>query len=627
MRLPIVIGDYRLLELIGGGSFGTVYRAEIVGSMGFSQHVAVKVLDPSRARERPELVRSLADEAQLLSRISHPNIVQVRQFVHGEHDVLGDTYMMVMELVRGESVRGIIDHLVAAKGAMPVETVLAMLSEAADALAYAHEVGGVDGRSLGLVHRDLKPANLMVTGDGRLKILDFGIAWAAERLVTATATGMTKGTVLYMSPEQVRGMSLDGRSDIYCLGLIAFELLAGELFTPLPPGGLSDLTGVLRMVTETTTEERIPALAAALANPDRHGLRPELADPVTDLLARMLAEEPGERLTARGLSGALDEMPGKWRFNRGRGFLRALVREQRVARGGPDGTFTPEATRAHRTPEASPSDGLPREDAPPEEAEDAPTDDEIDAVDLHTATTDLPAQEPEPVTPARDTRIMKARGGPNAAMGVILMAVGVLMVLFVIFAATRRGPAPENTTAVNVDEWDAEPVVGGLAEPLPEVATPKATPEATPEPRPAGRSKPRSRPRSRVRTKPAATPAPAPTPEPRTTRPEDVNVRVRHKPPKVAIPGSVVRFTARLEGDVDACVPELHLAPAEAGKYARHVLTAQGGAKFEKSVVLPYTEPYARGVRYFLRCCDAGGTCFAGWRTARKPKVVRPPSY
>ncbi len=619
MRLPIVIGDYRLIELIGGGSFGTVYRAEILGSMGYSQHVAVKVLDPSRARERPELVRSLADEAQLLSRISHPNIVQVRQFVHGDHEVLGDTYMMVMELVRGESVRRIIDHLSTEKATMPVETVFAMLSEAADALAYAHDLSG-DGGALGLVHRDLKPANLMVTGDGRLKILDFGIAWATERLVTATATGMTKGTVLYMSPEQVRGMALDGRSDVYCLGLIAFELLAGELFTPLPPGGLADLTGVLRMVTETSTDDRLPVLAAAVRSPDRHGLRDELAEPIVELLGKMLAEEPGDRLTARGLAAAIDDLPGNWRFNRGRGFLRALVRERRVARGGPDGTFTPEATRAHRSPKPAPAPSAVEPPSAPEEPEEAETHDDIE---LHTATGEL-----EPPAAARDTRIIPAQRKSNAAMGVVLMTVGLVMVLAVLFAATRSGPEQEITqTVAAAGEWDAEPAAGSLAEPLPEVATPEeATPQATPTPR---REKPRAR--MKVKPRPEAKPTPEPvaeaTPAGRATPRESVDVKIRHKPPKVAIPGSVVRFTARLEGDKEACTPELHLAPAQAGNYERHVLTGEGGGKFAKAVALPYTEPYARGVRYFLRCCDDGGTCYAGWRSARKPKVVRPPTY
>ncbi len=109
MRLPQTVGSYRLVERLGAGSFGSVYRAEVLGALGFSQDVAVKILDPARAIERPDLIASLADEAVLLSRLQHPNIVQVRGLERIEHDFLGTTYAMVMELVRGIPLRRLID--------------------------------------------------------------------------------------------------------------------------------------------------------------------------------------------------------------------------------------------------------------------------------------------------------------------------------------------------------------------------------------------------------------------------------------------------------------------------------------------------------------------------------------
>ena len=208
MRLPQTVGVYRLVERLGSGSFGTVYRAEVVGALGFSQDVAVKVLDPARAIERPDMVASLADEAALLSRLQHPNIVQVRGLEKIEHDFLGTTYAMVMELVRGIPLRRLIDAAVERGHVIPAQASLLLLSEAAEALQYAHAMRGADGRPMNFVHRDMKPGNVLVTKDGRTKILDFGIAFAAERKVTSTAAGMTKGTVLYMSPEQVRGLAL-----------------------------------------------------------------------------------------------------------------------------------------------------------------------------------------------------------------------------------------------------------------------------------------------------------------------------------------------------------------------------------------------------------------------------------
>jgi len=266
VRLPQRVGDYTLLEQLGAGSFGTVYRAQIEGDLGFSQQVAVKLVDASHARHSPRLITSLADEAQFLARVTHPNIVAVRRFVRVDHPFLGEAHLMEMELVRGATVTQLFRQISEGAARIPVDAVLSMLLEAVDALVYAHGLKAPDGRATGLVHRDLKPDNLIISVDGRLKMLDFGIAWAEDRMATTTATGVAKGTPLYMSPEQARGQPADPRTDLYSLGIIAFEAIAGERYIAIP-GGRVELPVVVMAVATQRWEDRQPVLQRALCAP------------------------------------------------------------------------------------------------------------------------------------------------------------------------------------------------------------------------------------------------------------------------------------------------------------------------------------------------------------------------
>jgi serine/threonine protein kinase len=197
------LGPYQIIGPIGAGGMGEVYRAR---DTRLNRDVAVKVL-PSDVAHDPARRHRFEEEARAVAALNHPNILSV-------FDV-GDDYM-VTEIVEGESLRDA--HLTQRK---TVETV----AQIADGLAAAHDAG--------ITHRDLKPDNVLLTRDGRVKILDFGLARvnassAGQETRTITDPGTVMGTPGYMSPEQVRGQVVDHRSDIFSLGIILYELLSGK---------------------------------------------------------------------------------------------------------------------------------------------------------------------------------------------------------------------------------------------------------------------------------------------------------------------------------------------------------------------------------------------------------------
>ncbi len=333
MKLPRHIAGYEFTEFLGSGSFGSVYRAVLRGDLGFEQTVAVKVLDAARAHFDSTLKASLANEARILSRVQHPNIVQARHFIPIDDPALGETHALVLEFVRGQSLAKLLweDH----RGAphLPLTAPLQVISEVADALHFAHRLLDDDGEPVGLVHRDLKPDNIHVTNEGRIKVLDFGIAWARRRLGESTEVGWTKGTPAYMSPEQLAGERLDGRSDLYSLGEIAFELLTGERFVP-PIRGARD---VLSVASKTRFEGRQDVLIEALER--RYGLDPEgddtwdLVTLVRDLLRIDREDRPA---TGGAVFDRLEDLVALHRPSKGRGHLRRWVgrRNALEARGG-----------------------------------------------------------------------------------------------------------------------------------------------------------------------------------------------------------------------------------------------------------------------------------------------------
>ena len=214
-------GRYELLKRLAGGGMGEVYLARQRGIAGFQKLLVIKTLLPHLCND-DEFIAMFKDEARLSAQLIHPNICQVFEF-----DQSCGTYYIAMEYLRGEDLRRLW-RTCAQKGApLRVPLICRIVSDAAAGLDFAHSLRDTQGRPYGIVHRDISPQNVLVTFEGGVKIIDFGVAKAAGR-AQHTRTGALKGKYGYMSPEQVSGAAIDGRADIFALGIVLHELLTGR---------------------------------------------------------------------------------------------------------------------------------------------------------------------------------------------------------------------------------------------------------------------------------------------------------------------------------------------------------------------------------------------------------------
>lgn len=224
-------GKYRLDQRLGGGGMAEVFLASTVGAEGFSRKVAIKRVLPGFS-ENPAFSKMFIDEARISSRLSHPNIVSVLDF---DRDPEGRLYL-VMELVNGKD----LDAL-CSTGPLPYPVIIYTISEMLRGLGHAHDLPAhpddipITGETIramkGLVHRDVSPHNVLLSWEGAVKVSDFGIA-KARTAAEATASVFIKGKPAYMSPEQANGQALDGRSDLFAVGVMLWEMLCGRrLFT------------------------------------------------------------------------------------------------------------------------------------------------------------------------------------------------------------------------------------------------------------------------------------------------------------------------------------------------------------------------------------------------------------
>jgi serine/threonine protein kinase len=215
------IGRYRLIEEIATGGMAEVHLGSFQGAAGIEKLVAIKRIKPEHARDA-DYVRMFLNEARIAATLHHPNLVQT--YDSGCED---GTYFLAMEYLRGQDTRRIIQALALAGREMPLDVAVAIAHGAATGLHYLHEKRDAAEQALGLVHRDVSPANIVVTHDGVVKLVDFGIAKAVRR-ANDTRGGTLKGKIAYMSPEQCRTERLDRRSDIFSLAIVLWELTVGR---------------------------------------------------------------------------------------------------------------------------------------------------------------------------------------------------------------------------------------------------------------------------------------------------------------------------------------------------------------------------------------------------------------
>jgi serine/threonine protein kinase len=259
-----------------------IFLARGASTAGMERYCVLKRILRNRASDA-QFVRMFLDEARLAAQLNHPNVAQV-------YDIgkLGDSYFFTMEYVHGETVRALLQRARSLRRELPLGAVLTVIAGSASGLHHAHERLNFDGRPLGIVHRDVSPSNLMVSYEGGVKVVDFGVAKAADRL-TETRSGTVKGKISYLSPEQCRGASVDRRTDLFALGIVMWEMLTGE-----------------RLYRRASDFENMNAIVNEPPEPPssrRRALPPE----IDGIVMRLLAKDPDARYqTADELVDALE---------------------------------------------------------------------------------------------------------------------------------------------------------------------------------------------------------------------------------------------------------------------------------------------------------------------------------
>ncbi len=394
------LGRYQLVARLGGGGMAEVFRAQIVGAEGFARTVAIKRVLPGFS-DNPAFAEMFVSEARVCSRLQHPNVVSVIDFDRDHERRL----FLVMELVDGVDLDGLM-----ATGPLPLPAVIYVITEVLRGLGYAHDLpdGGAtsDGRVMrGLVHRDVSPHNVLVSWEGAIKVSDFGIAKARAQSA-ATASHIIKGKPAYMSPEQANGGALDGRSDLFAVGIMLWEMLTGQRL----------FVGDTREALAQLFFKPIPLPSAV-----RPGVPPDLEAVTMRLLARELPER-----TARA-EDAIDELAGCADAPRdGRSELVRLLAERFA--------HAPKTTRTGRTPMAG--SALPQHGGP------GPGGSAPRPVSAHPATHGAPGHAARaPVSAVAATALAVGDVSGSAAMPTaprrrwpVIVAVGSIVALFTLVA-------------------------------------------------------------------------------------------------------------------------------------------------------------------------------------------------
>jgi serine/threonine protein kinase/Flp pilus assembly protein TadD len=276
-------GEYVLLQKIAQGGMAELFLAKRRGVEGFEKTVAIKRILPELSWNR-DFVSMFINEAKIAARLSHPNIVQIFDF--GKIDTY---YFIAMEYVHGENLRAILQRAEEKKIPLSADIAALIAARACAGLEHAHRKSDESGKPLRIVHRDVNPQNVLVSYDGDVKVVDFGIAKAVAENPEVTR-GVLKGKLAYLSPEQVGGRNLDARSDVFAMGLVFYELLVGKkLFDQQDP---ADVLDSITKIDANEVSRSIPGLNRALR----------------EVLRRALGMDPEQRFRSAGeMQMALDD--------------------------------------------------------------------------------------------------------------------------------------------------------------------------------------------------------------------------------------------------------------------------------------------------------------------------------
>ena len=594
---PARLGPYRLGRRLAAGGMAEVFAATREGAAGFEKQVALKRILPHLVDD-PELVEMFLDEARLASKLTHANVAQVFDF--GEAD---GSFFIVMEWIRGKDLRRVMRA--AAEAGVAVTPVQAALvgQGVARALACAHGLEDDHGRPLGLVHRDVSPQNVLVSFDGEVKLTDFGIAKIATGR-SRTAVGVIKGKCAYMSPEQARGEALDGRTDLFALGVVLWELLAGQpLFT-----GRSD-PEILRAV------ERFEA-------PPLRSVRPEVPADLEAVVVRALGKDPAGRFATAGrMAAALGDVvlahAGSSEALDLGALMRRLFPEEAAGRRPGTGRLPrPGAGDAAAAGDGGPGDGV----RPPRSVPTPPEPGDTRAEGLRA--NEVPASPRSSETAALEAG--DAGAGPAAALPPrrwrtpALLSGAVLLAAGITWALAQDVPASQGAGSHNGARPPAAAASPNPAPTMPAPAAPRAAPHPARQPAtPTARSLPRARPTAaaaphRRRRRAAHRRA---HPQARSPRARGTHPPATHAPAAAAPPPTPA---VQVLGPAPGAPPHATAAPAATSLRAGTLLAARldaganstgrqpASARLVRSVIRAGRVILPRGTRLLGRATAAG---------------------
>jgi serine/threonine protein kinase len=426
--MPVRIGPYAVLSRLGVGGMAETYLALRRGPGDFEQHVCLKRIRREHESD-PEFVRQFRREAAIAARLRHATIAQVVDFGSD-----GDDYYLALELVDGLDLRALLD---AAPGGLHAELVQYVAIELATALDFAHRGGG-DGAEL-VVHRDVSPSNALISGEGEVKLTDFGIARSLAG-PQHTRTGIVKGKVPYLAPEYARSGRFDARCDLFSLGVVLYESACGAR----PHDGATDLETLERAGRgeRIALAARAPALPAALCM----------------AIEQLLEPDPELRYqSAAALLEALLALPAQSRARRELGALVTRVRKAPLRTVPEQPPPAPEATLPQAEPAQSNADAL------------EPTR-TLARAGAHTTHT-----ESAPI------RVPARRSGPLIALGIALVF-GSAVVAFALLRPAARAPLAGAVPPLAAESAPAPTPVPAIAEAEPSFVLRPSAPSPTPAP-------------------------------------------------------------------------------------------------------------------------------------------------